>query len=286
GETRLRGFTLVELLVVIAIIGILIAVLLPAVQAAREAARRAQCKNNLKQFWLAVHNYENSREVYPPNVMVGANPGAWSAQARLLPYVEEYSLYKAIDFSLSYSAQITDAGKAVKSTFIPMLHCPSDINDRAKLNATTGDVDNWPISYATNVGVWLVWDPATSKGGDGAFYPNSKLRPAQFSDGLSKTIAFGEVKAFQPGLQNAKKMTVTPPTTPGDVCGLGGTFKAEYAHTEWTEGRMKESGFTAFFTPNVQAQCDQSGTKYDSDWVNSGESATVTDPPTYAVVTA
>jgi prepilin-type N-terminal cleavage/methylation domain-containing protein len=60
------GFTLIELLVVIAIIAVLIALLLPAVQSAREAARRAACINNLKQIGLAMHNFENSRQVLPP----------------------------------------------------------------------------------------------------------------------------------------------------------------------------------------------------------------------------
>ena len=88
--SRVRGFTLIELLVVIAIIAILIALLLPAVQAAREAARRTQCKNNLKQLGLALHNYHDVYTVFPPGGTYQAaivQPAGWSVQARLLPFI-------------------------------------------------------------------------------------------------------------------------------------------------------------------------------------------------------
>ncbi|MEK6257275.1 MAG: DUF1559 domain-containing protein [Planctomycetota bacterium] len=97
-----RGFTLIELLVVIAIIAVLIALLLPAVQQAREAARRTQCKNHLKQFGLAQHNYHDTFKCFPPAAIaggVGANQDVargWSWTEMLLPYVDQASLYNQI----------------------------------------------------------------------------------------------------------------------------------------------------------------------------------------------
>src|SRR5262249_23771840 len=163
-------------------------------------------------------------------------------------------------------------GQAVKLTKIGLLTCPSEQNAKPKLNSTTGAIDNWYINYAVNVGVWLVWDPNKKLGGDGAYYPNSKLTTRNFNDGLSKTICMAEVKAFTPGLQTPKSTNPTMPTTMADICGLGGTPKAEYTHTEWTDGKMKESGFTALFTPNSNVPCTILGVPSDIDWVNANES--------------
>src|SRR5262245_32799955 len=107
-SARRSGFTLIELLVVIAIIGVLIALLLPAVQQAREAARRTQCANNLKQLGLAIHNYHDAHKIFPFGKGLDYRqtlPAApvyprWSAQALLLPFLEQDAYYQDINFEL------------------------------------------------------------------------------------------------------------------------------------------------------------------------------------------
>jgi prepilin-type N-terminal cleavage/methylation domain-containing protein len=99
-EKTRRAFTLVELLVVIAIIGILIALLLPAVQAAREAARRMQCSNQMRQLSLAVQSYHAALGMFPPSgVGLDTNANMLSFVALVLPYIEQESLYRQIDFN-------------------------------------------------------------------------------------------------------------------------------------------------------------------------------------------
>src|SRR5690349_12648816 len=95
-----RAFTLIELLVAIAIIGLLIALLLPAVMQAREAARRVQCRNNLKQFGIAMHSYHDSYRVFPINTSYTHSVGPTSVPRSwmqcLLPYIEQRPLHDLI----------------------------------------------------------------------------------------------------------------------------------------------------------------------------------------------
>jgi len=154
GRNRPRGFTLIELLVVIAIIAVLIALLLPAVQAAREAARRAQCVNNLKQIGLALHNYHSANNSFPmggtlsPRIGPGdiaGNWSNWSAQAQMLPFMEQSPIYNSCNFAWGitpYSSLATGNAEpcnAVNYTAsvakIASFLCPSDGNAGA---ATTG----------------------------------------------------------------------------------------------------------------------------------------------------
>jgi prepilin-type N-terminal cleavage/methylation domain-containing protein/prepilin-type processing-associated H-X9-DG protein len=149
--SRRRGFTLIELLVVIAIIAVLISLLLPAVQSAREAARRAQCTNNLKQIGLALHNYHAAQDSLPPTgssqVTNNNVRAAFSMKVRILPYMEQQSLFSSVNFSFdSEWAQDSDqncaswacANVTTKSVRIASYLCPSDYRKGNRNNRQSG----------------------------------------------------------------------------------------------------------------------------------------------------
>jgi prepilin-type N-terminal cleavage/methylation domain-containing protein len=217
---RRRGFTLIELLVVIAIIAVLIALLLPAVQSAREAARRSQCVNNLKQFGLALNNYESSCGVFPfgqgadymmslPSAPVYAR---WSANSQLLPYMEQSTVWNAINLSLppetpdpgalgmmmgmGMLAPYQDPNRANSTIFsvsMSFFLCPSD--SAPPPSPSNGYVGN---NYYTNSGGWLSdaceqFPPAVPNGmPQGPMYNRSAVRYSAVTDGLSNTAVASE----------------------------------------------------------------------------------------------
>ena len=202
---RTRGFTLIELLVVIAIIAVLIALLLPAVQQAREAARRTQCKNNLKQIGLSLHNYESTHTVLPAYYSFGAaNSGSFSVQAQLLPYMDQASLHSLIDFGIKPQigccpGDVNPPLVPVAKTKLAVFRCPSDPGPDfiSVKSGTSGGATGAVFQYATTnyhvnsgTGVGKLYD--TRLPSDGIVWTNAKVRFADITDGMSNTAAFSE----------------------------------------------------------------------------------------------
>ena len=281
-----RGFTLVELLVVIAIIGVLVALLLPAIQAAREAARRMSCSNNVKQLALAMHNYESAMKRYPPSIDAIERSVAhfrWSAQARILPYIEQSGLAAGFDFNQDYhSVMLGD--QLLKSVRIEALICPSEARDEQRFE-NDGSPGDYLLNYAVNCGTWKVYDPQTKTPGDGAFAPGPGFAAAVFNDGMSGTLMLAEVRGWQPYFRDGKQGSDALPSQTSEICSMAGNFKADSGHTEWVDGRAHQSGFTATFPPGTQVTCDIGGQNYDVDF-NSNRYGVDANLPTYAAVTS
>ena len=202
-----HGFTLIELLVVIAIIAVLIALLLPAVQQARAAARRIQCKNNLKQLGLAMHNYHGTHGSFPPGYFASmhwdyniAAVGPWSPRRycwmqMILPYMEQSALYE------SFSSQIQAATNpwtwANRDTIIPGLTCPSD--------PASPKVNDYGFygNYMTVHGGGGLAGGSNEKSASGMFYVLSSTRIADITDGTTNVAMIGEIILVPEGAEQS-----------------------------------------------------------------------------------
>ncbi|MEK6257793.1 MAG: DUF1559 domain-containing protein [Planctomycetota bacterium] len=211
---RRRGFTLIELLVVIAIIAVLIALLLPAVQQARESARRTQCRNNMKQIGLAIHNYHDTHSVFP--YAWGSVQETWSAL--ILPQLDQAPLYSTLvwdrtpldDWTTITSTSPTWRNKVACGVQVPALRCPSmalppsfsnsGIPDRrpASYRVVTGsliasdDNSTRPAPYNVAPYTSLEFSPARDPGVNGIIVGAGSTCIRDITDGTTNTVMVGE----------------------------------------------------------------------------------------------
>ena len=196
---RRTGFTLIELLVVIAIIAVLVGLLLPAIQQAREAARRTACRNHLRQFGIALHNYHDVHQTFPPG-LVASPDGAFvfaNANISLLPYIEQTNLQQLFNPALPWWMQSPQAGQQV----VPMFLCPSNAKPSqytvpllqavpSPVGTTLGTID-YIYSHGAGDAECMPANntPITERG---LFAVNEVYDVADVTDGTSNTFAMGE----------------------------------------------------------------------------------------------
>jgi prepilin-type N-terminal cleavage/methylation domain-containing protein/prepilin-type processing-associated H-X9-DG protein len=260
-----RGFTLIELLVVIAIIAVLIGLLVPAVQKVREAGNRLSCENNLKQLGVALHNYHGALGKLPP--ARDPWPAPFSAQAHLLPYVEQDNLQKLVNFNPpagSGDLTYTGVNQAAATYVVKLFLCPSD--------SATGIVPGSSYgasNYYCNVGTGF-----SSTGdytgdyvsGDGVFLLNRSVRLTDIRDGTSSTAAMSEailgdgqtptgsaptdVKRQALVLSGS---TLTTPTTCGAGAVGGAVWSGTYNGNLWINGGYWATDYNHYYTPNTSS---------------------------------
>lgn len=252
-----RAFTLIELVVVIAIISVLISLLLPAVQAAREAARLTQCRNNLKQIGLALHNYHDTNRAFPTadpggGSDAGSSISMASTFVAILPYLEQAATYRHYNFGLAN----TDPGnQAVVSQQISLFICPTAVMRRnvpfAGVGDPCGDFDEAPGTYAVSIGsnpydqYWSFFGRPRPTLNGAIVYSDSTDRMTRLrdiTDGTTNTVLIGE------SAWNISGFSTNPSCNNGQNWG----------YTYWANPYPASTGFntSAPFNPNTYILLD------------------------------
>ncbi len=275
GRIRRRsGFTLIELLVVIAIIAVLIALLLPAVQQAREAARRTQCKNNLKQLGLALHNYHDVFGMFC-DLRGGPNDGAGRGGdqcgfVRLLPYMDQAPSYNMIPQNNTVPV-CWDGNFKPWNTQLSVLLCPSSLPATLQNSVAAKN-------YHFCVGTTINDNYAGATNGLFQFSQKGYKGLRDCTDGSSNTIAISERGG---GVQNSRSIIGnaaygiggidTNPTLCKALLGPNQTYSTGTNVSSWGQGSLWPFGHahwsavTTVLPPNSPS-CVNSGDNPSNGW--------------------
>jgi hypothetical protein len=233
-------------------------------------------------------NYELTYKNIPPGVVVdygalsASSNGSWGVHGRILPFIEQMNMAVKVDVNRAWDNQM-----AIHGVRIPIIQCPSDPKSlRARL--TAGKPTLYPTNYGFNYGTWFIYDPITSEAGDGLFYPNSFLILAAATDGTSNTALLSEVTAWQPYYRNGGTPSMPIPIgSQALLPHLAGCEFKDTGHTEWPDGRVHHSGFTAVLGPNTKLISPVSGVPTDVDYNSWQEGRNgATGSSTYAAITS
>lgn len=250
------GFTLIELLVVIAIIAVLISLLLPAVQNARESARRTQCRNNLKQIGLALHNYHDAHSAFPPGCLAISNAGVaysspmsepsrtqvtggWGWSAMILPFLDQSPLYNNLNVNgKNFPSSPTADTKRILSVFL----CPSDYTGNIVTStAMGGDGANdghakssYPAIYGSTTVNYINTAAGPTRG---MFWYNSVVRIRDVTDGTSNTLMVTE-RVWDGGDSETRRGAIWAGKCPGSNVPLNAgnkysAFVRAQNHPDW-----------------------------------------------------
>ncbi|WP_339748195.1 DUF1559 domain-containing protein [uncultured Rubinisphaera sp.] len=249
-KQKILGFTLIELLVVIAIIAILVALLLPAVQQAREAARRSSCKNNMKQLGLALHNYHDTFNAFPPASVrqpTGGGVNEWESsmigwQARILGFMEQSALYDLIDWGRTPGNGGTN-NTTVRGTEVAAYRCPSDPGSRGTTGQTTYAPTNY-VACTANSGSYWAGGSAWANNGRSVLFQNSKTLMRDITDGTSNTMIIAECLVGSE--MRSENATGTPSTCPG-----AGAIVKDRAYSWFYANVMPNWSFSTIVGPNT-----------------------------------
>ena len=212
-KVRRWGFTLVEVLVVTAMFGILLALLMPAIQKVRQASKRDACAEKLMQIGLALHNYHDTNGILPPGLDASPYPPNgtnvyfyWSWLARLLPYIDQDDLWRQADAFARYGSGQYDpwvagfdptTGQQVPSNpalsaLLEAWHCPADPRELVADVVINHRGDTLLVAFTDYQGVSGLQLYANPSQYEGVLFPQSHVRFADITNGLSNTLAAGE----------------------------------------------------------------------------------------------